>query len=169
MPLVPFDQLPDDARTWVFGADPALSPEASAKLLAEVDEYLAQWKAHGAPLTVGRTLTEGRFLTIAVDQSTAGASGCSIDGMFRVLQQLERPLGVALVAGGRVYYRDGKSVIQCVNRDEFGARAAGNAVTRDTIVYDTTVGTLGAWRGRFSLPANASWHAQLMPEGARSS
>ena len=167
MPLVPFDQLPDDARAWVFGADPALSADGSAQLLASVDAYLAQWKAHGAPLTVGRSFTDGRFLTIAVDQHTAGASGCSIDGMFRVLQELERSLGVALVGGGRVYYRDTAGVVQCVNRDEFAARAARNALTRDTTVYDTTVGTLGAWRTRFALTAGGSWHAQLMPEGAR--
>ena len=167
MPLVPFDRLPDDARTWVFGADPALGTDASAQLLVAVDEYLAQWHAHGAPLTVGRSLTDGRFLTIAVDQHTAGASGCSIDGMFRLLQQLERALGVALVGGGRVYYRDANGAVQCVNRDEFSVRAANNDISRDTTVYDTTVGSLGAWRAHFARPAGSSWHAQFMPDGAR--
>src|SRR5690348_17553584 len=89
MPMIPFDQLPDDSRAWVFGADRTLNEQQSQQLLEEVDRFLPTWTAHGAPLTVGRDWRYGRFLTVAVDQSTAGASGCSIDGLFRTLKSLE--------------------------------------------------------------------------------
>jgi len=76
MPIVPFDSLPDDARIWVFGADRPLDAAAATRLLALVDGYLAQWAAHGTPLTSGRDWRDQRFLTIAVDQRATGASGC---------------------------------------------------------------------------------------------
>jgi hypothetical protein len=79
MPLVQIEDLPDSARTWVFGADHNLDQSATELLLREVDRFLSQWHAHGAPLTVGRDWKYGRFLTIADDQSTAVASCCSID------------------------------------------------------------------------------------------
>src|SRR4051812_43231563 len=103
MPVVSFDSLPDDSRVWVFGSDKPLPGDASRALLKGVDEHLENWKAHGAPLTVGRQWRDDRFVVVAVDQSTAGASGCSIDGLFRVLQQLERETGANLVGGGRVF------------------------------------------------------------------
>ncbi|MDQ3673342.1 MAG: ABC transporter ATPase, partial [Gemmatimonadota bacterium] len=83
MPIVEFEDLPDSSRVWVFGSDRRLEEEEAVMLLEEVDRFLAGWKAHGAPLTVGRNWRHDRFLAVAVDQSTAGASGCSIDGLFR--------------------------------------------------------------------------------------
>ncbi len=162
MPLVDLDTLPDDARTWVFGATPALDGSAAERLLADVDAHLVDWKAHGEPLTVARTLVEGRFLVVAVDQRTAGASGCSIDGLFRALQRAESGYGVSLVAGGRVFWRDTNGVVQGGGRDVFREDAARGAVTRDSLVFDTTVNTLGALRREFERPAARSWHAQLL-------
>ncbi len=162
MPLVPLDKLPSDARTWVFGATPALDEAASARLLKDVDKHLAAWKAHGSPLTVGRALLEGRFLIVAVDQSTAGASGCSIDGLFRMLQLAEAGYGVSLVAGGRVFWRDRQGTVQGGSRDDFREAAAMGTLTRDSSVFDTTVSTLGSLRQEFERPAARSWHAQLL-------
>jgi hypothetical protein len=163
MPLVDFKQLPDDARVWVFGSDRPLDDKQQARLFAIVDEYLAQWKAHGAPLTVAREWTENQFLTIGVDQRTEGASGCSIDALYRTLQLLERELGVSLVGGGRVFYRTRNGEVNAVDREEFFGLAERGAVTRRTTVFDTTVTTLGAWRSRFEGPAAESWHGQLLP------
>ena len=162
MPQVTFDALPDDARVWVFGASAPLDDEAAAALLSEVDAYLRQWQAHGAPLTCARDWHAGQFLAIGVDQSTAGASGCSIDALFRILQGLERSLGASLVAGGRVFYRDATGAVQCVDRPTYAARARAGVLGSDTPVFDTTLTSARDYRDRFERPAAASWHAQLV-------
>ncbi len=162
MPMVDFDTLPDDARVWVFGASDALGDELSASLLRHVDTYLAQWAAHGQPLTSARQWRDQHFLIIGVDQSTAGASGCSIDALFHILQGLERSLGTSLVAGGRVFYRDARGDVQCVDRATFSSRARAGEIGGDTEVFDTTVTTVRDARERFSRMASASWHAQLV-------
>ena len=76
MPLVRMEDLPDNSRTWVFGADRDVEESSAKLLLREVDRFLSDWHAHGAPLTVARDWKYKRFLTVAVDRSTAGASGC---------------------------------------------------------------------------------------------
>jgi hypothetical protein len=90
MPTVPFDQLPDDARVWVFASDRPLAGAHAERLLATVDAFLARWSAHGQPLTAARDWASDRFLVVAVDQRDAHASGCSIDGLFRTLQARPR-------------------------------------------------------------------------------
>jgi hypothetical protein len=162
MPLVQLKDLPDSARTWVFGANRTLDDPASEKLLVEVDRFLVQWTAHGSPLTVGREWTHGRFLTVAVDQSTAGASGCSIDGLFRSLKALEPKLGASLVTSGLIFYRDANGTIQSVDRERFSALGAERKIQSSTSVFDPTVTTLGEWRARFELDASQSWHAGLL-------
>lgn len=162
MPIVDFDSLPDASRVWVFGSDRALSGAEADRLLAEVDRFLGQWKAHGVPLTCARDWRDEHLLTIGVDSTREGASGCSIDGLFRVLQAIERPLEARLVGGGRVFYRDAEGCVRCVGRDELTALAARGAITDETVVFDTGLTTMGAWRARFEAPAGTTWVKQLL-------
>src|SRR5688500_13930366 len=159
MPLVPIEDLPDNARAWVFGADRYLDEEATDLLLSEVDRFLSQWHAHGAPLTTGRDWRHGRFLTVAVDQSTAGASGCSIDGLFRSLKALEPRLGASLVTSGVVFFRSQQGAIQCVDRERSTALSAESNVITESRVFDPWVTTLGEGRARYELEAADSWHS----------
>lgn len=161
MPVVPFENLPDAARVWIFGSDRPISTEGTTELLKAVDEYLASWKAHGEPLTVGSQYLDNRFLVIAVDQSTAGATGCSIDGLFRVLAGLEAKVGASLVGGGRVYYRGPESVVLSVTRDELPALVSSEAITKNTVVFDTSISDLGSFRTGFEKRAKESWIGEL--------
>ena len=162
MPLVQIEDLPDSARAWVFGADHDLDESAADLLLRDVDRFLSQWHAHGAPLTAARDWKYRRFLTVAVDQSTAGASGCSIDGLFRSLKALEPRLGGSLVTSGLLFYRDRKGRIQAVDRDRFTELNAEGKIGPETQVFDLTVTTLGEWKARFELSIGDSWHAKLL-------
>ena len=163
MPLVPFESMPDASRVWVFGSDQVLSEDVERKMLVQVDEYLTEWKAHGEPLTVGREWRDGRFLVVAVDQSTAGASGCSIDGLFRVLQQVQRDVNANLVGGGRVFYRDKTGGVCSVDRAGLEDLARQGIISRDTVVFDTTLTDLGAWRQHFERPAKECWVGEMIP------
>ena len=160
MPAVPFHALPDDARLWVFATAHPLTADAEQALLEAADAFVAGWAAHGAPLRAARDWRDRRFLAVAVDQRTAGASGCSIDGLFRTLRGLEPALGTTLLAGARVYWRDASGTVQGGTRAEFRAAAAAGAVGDATPVFDTTVTTAGDWRARFERPLAESWHAQ---------
>ncbi|MES2176591.1 MAG: hypothetical protein V4550_01905 [Gemmatimonadota bacterium] len=163
MPVVPFESLPDSSRVWIFGSDHVLTEEGTKALLAGVDAHLESWKAHGAPLTVSREWRDGRFLVIGVDQSTEGASGCSIDGLFRALQQLERAVGANMVGGGRVFYRDAHGAVQSTTRAEVETLAHNGEITKDSVVFDTTLTDLGTWRACFERPAKETWVRDLIP------
>ena len=111
MPKTSFDAMPDSARVWVFGAAAPVTGAAADTMLAAVDEHLAQWKAHGVPLVCARDWRGDRFLAIAVDAAATDASGCSIDGLFRVLSQIERELGTTMVDGSIVHWRDASGAV----------------------------------------------------------
>jgi hypothetical protein len=162
MPLTSFATLPDDARVWIFGAAAPVDDIDSAKLLAAVDTFLVQWKAHGHPLTSAREWRDERFLVIGVDQHTEGASGCSIDGLFHTLQELEQAVGSSLVGGGLVFFRGPGDLVCTLSRDDFEALARRGGADGTTPVFDTTVTTAGDYRARFERPASDSWHKALL-------
>ncbi len=167
MPLVEFSSLPDVSRAWVIGSADPLTTDAEAILIAQVDEYLAGWHAHGEPLTVGRDSREHRFLTIAVDPTASDASGCSLDALFRVFKGMEQVLGTTLLDRARVYFRDQTGVVQSTDRPGISELAERGVVTGETPVFDTSVQTLGEWRNRFETPAAQAWQAALLPKAKR--
>ena len=160
MPRVDFDQLPDDARLWIFPAERALSEDEQTRLLEEVDRFIAQWGAHNVPLTAGRELRYDRFLLVAVDQRSAGPSGCSIDALFRRTEALEREIGIELVNHAPVVFRQGSAIAR-VPRDQFAKLAAAGTVGLETTVFDNTLTCVGDIRaGRWETRLANSWHAR---------
>lgn len=161
MPAVPFDQLPDDARLWVFAAAHPLDDDRQQALLRHADAFLRRWAAHGAPVVGGRELRHGRFLLVGADERATGVSGCSIDTLFRTLGELETQMGVPMRDGSLVFYRDAQGEIQAEPRPAFRQRAAAAGVNTDTVVFDNTVTTVGQLRaGGWEKPLRESWHAR---------
>ena len=157
MPRIDLNQLDDDARIWIFGISPALDAEGGARMLRQVDAFLADWAAHDVPVTSARDLRDGSFLIVAVDRETE-QSGCSIDRMFGLLRQFERDFGVAILDPNRVFVRSGDGAVHAVTRAEF--RDSGDP---HTVVFDTIAERLGDVRGgRWERKAEESWHRSLL-------
>ncbi len=161
MPRIDFAAIPDRARLWVFVADvPVADP---APLLNAVDAHLAQWAAHGVPLVCAREWRDDRFLAIAVDEAATGASGCSIDGLFRTIGRVQSQIGADLLASGRVAWRSATGDIRITSRAGFESLAAARTVDVNTRVYETLADTVGEWRERYERPAGESWVRTLLP------
>ena len=157
MPRVDINSLPPTSRTWLFGISPALDETQSQQVLQQVDAFLDQWAAHGAPVTSARTLLENSFLAIAVDERSE-TSGCSIDRMFGLLRQLERDLSVKILDPSLVFVRHGDGHVSAMTREQFRAAADPH-----TVVFDTLAERLGDVRsGRWERRAAESWHAKLL-------
>lgn len=166
MPRVAFSDLPDEARVWVFASDRPLEGNEEELFLDEVDGFLDDWKAHGTPLRCARDWTEHRFLTLAVDPTAEQASGCSIDGMFRVLRALEQRLATGLVQGGRVFYRRRDGQVNLALRHEVQKSAAAGEIGPDTPVFDTTITSKRAYRTAFERPVRETWVGSLLSRTA---
>jgi len=164
MPAIAFDQLPDDARVWVFAASRPLTPAEGATLTDRVDAFLARWNAHGSPVVGGRDLRHGRFLVVSADERATGVSGCSIDSLYGALRELEREFGITLLDSSTVWYRDAAGEVRGLPRAQFRALAGEGGVTADTVVFDNTVATVGDLRsGRWETALRNAWHAKAFP------
>ena len=167
MPIVPFASLPDSSRVWVFASDRPVVGAAADTLLAGVDRYLAEWKAHGMPLYCARDWRDDRFLAVGVDTTREHASGCSIDGMFRELRGVEQEIGIRLLGGGRVFYREAGGAVTTVARNEVPDAVASGKLTSKTPVFDTALTSAEAWRTKFEVPADETWTAALLRGSAQ--
>lgn len=159
---VPFATLPDEARLWILASPRAVDPATADALLQRVDAFLEEWHAHGHPVVGSRDWRYDRFLMIAADEAATGVSGCSGDALFRVFKVAERDLGITLLDGSLVWYRDGEE-IRSATRGGFREATQRGELGPDTIVFDNTAATVGDVRaGRWERPMKESWHGRMV-------
>ena len=157
MSRVEINSLPDTAKTWLFGISPSLDDTQSRQVLQQVDHFLDEWAAHGAPVTSARALLENSFLAIAVDERSE-TSGCSIDRMFGLLRHFENDLGVSILDANRVFVRHADGRVEALSRTDFRSRG-----DLHTIVFDTTAERLADIRsGRWIRQAQDAWPGKLL-------
>jgi hypothetical protein len=160
MPRIDFSDMPDEARLWVFGVGRDLSSAELSELLVSVDGFLDDWAAHGAPLLCARDFRHGRFLLVAVDESSIPASGCSTDSMVRLLREAETRLGTPIVDNTPVWFA-GAGGVHRVERAEFRSLAEKGVVSPSTTVFDNTITSVGEVRGgKWERPAAEAWHGR---------
>lgn len=159
--LVPFENLPDSARVWVYQANRSFTQDELEEIKARLDEFLTQWTAHGAQLNAGYDIKYKRFITIGLDQEVNLASGCSIDTQVNFIQQLEKDYNVDLLDKMNVSYKQGEFVAHKTLTD-FRKMAKNKAVSPNTIVFNNLVNNKAEYLNDWEVPASESWHNRFL-------
>src|SRR2546423_1026661 len=91
---IPFEQLPSHSRVWIYQAGRSFSLVEEKIISESLKDFCSGWVAHGNPLQTSFKIEYNQFIILSVDESSAGASGCSIDGSVRTLKELENQLNI---------------------------------------------------------------------------
>ncbi|MFC4634571.1 ABC transporter ATPase [Dokdonia ponticola] len=159
--LVDFSTLSDQSRVWIYQSDKAFTEEQVGQLEKDLSTFLTSWTAHGAALKAGFEVKYKRFIIIALDQSEATASGCSIDSQVRFIQAMQENLGVDLLDKMNVtYYQNDR--IHYKNLIDFKKMAKDGAVGKKTIVFNNLVTNLEEYKNHWEVPAIESWHSRFL-------
>ncbi|KOS05371.1 ABC transporter ATPase [Flavobacterium akiainvivens] len=157
---VPFEELPDESRIWIYQSDRKFSDEEVAELETALKTFVEQWAAHGTGLEASYTLRYSRFIILAVNQEGQHATGCSIDASVHFIQQLEQKYGVNLLDKMNVTFRQGEFITHKQLID-FKKMAKDKSVSANTIVFNNLVNTVGEFNDYWEVPAAESWHSRF--------
>jgi hypothetical protein len=97
---------------------------------------------------------------LIVDESQAGASGCSIDKSVNFMKQLEQHFSISLFDRFNLAYRNGEEVVS-VPRQQFEELLKGGQINTDTIVFNNLVQNVAELQTKWEVPFKDSWHIQL--------
>ena len=159
--LANFNSLPETSRIWIYQADRSFTTEELEEIGSELEAFLKEWTAHGSQLQAGYEIRYRRFIIIALDQSRASASGCSIDSSVLFIQHLEQKYGVNLLDKMNVSYKQGEYIAYKPLAD-FKTMAKQKAVSKNTIVFNNLVNNKQEYEEHWEVPASESWHARFM-------
>jgi hypothetical protein len=131
--LVDFKTISDQSRIWIYAAENSLVKDQEAYILESISNHLQSWEAHKVPLVAGVTILENHFIVIALDDSKNGASGCSIDTLQRLIQDLEKELSISLLNRLNIFCRIADEIL-CIHYLKLASIAKA-----DTLFYDLTI------------------------------
>lgn len=154
--------LAPQSRVWIYAAERPLKANECALALAKSQQFVQQWTAHNQQLRAAALVLEERFLVLAVDESQAGASGCSIDKSVHFVQALGQALGVDFFNRMRFSYRDARGAVHTVNRQTFQNLHQEGAIDAHTIVFDPLVKSWAELQNSFEKPLADSWHQRML-------
>ncbi len=159
--LVPFKELPESSRVWIYQANRSFSEQELQEINNKLEDFISQWTAHGANLKASFEIRYKRFIILALDQELNAATGCSIDASVHFIQQLEKEYNVDLLDKMNVSYKQGEHVAY-KNLVDFRKMAKDKAVSPNTIVFNNLVTNKSEYLTDWEVPASESWHNRFL-------
>jgi hypothetical protein len=148
------------SRVWVYQSDRKLTDAEALQIQVQLDNFTTGWTAHNHQLLAKAEIRYNRFLILIVDESQAGASGCSIDKSVNFMKQLEQQFGINLFDRFNLAYRDGEEILS-VPRQQFEELLKTGKINTETVVFNNLAQNLTELQTKWEVPFKDSWHIQL--------
>lgn len=146
-----------ESRIWIFQADRQLGISENALIRTDMQSFVKKWKAHGNDLMAGCTILKRQFLVIALDESYAGASGCSIDACIKKVQNIGHTLKLDFFARTNVAVLNSENEINIYPQGEIADLIKSGQITTESMIFDNTIQKLVELKTKWIVPARESW------------
>jgi hypothetical protein len=156
-----YSQMPGEAKVWIYQSNRPFTGDEMRELEKQISQFADEWVSHNVKLRAFGAVFLKQFIVLMVDESQAGASGCSIDRSTYFLKLVERNFGVELFDRLTFAYRNGDEV-RTVPKEEFARLYREGAINDDTLVFDNLVTTKEAFEKAWIKPLGESWHKRLV-------
>ncbi|HXH17540.1 MAG TPA: hypothetical protein VNJ07_00535 [Chitinophagales bacterium] len=156
-----FNNLPDDARVWIYQCSRELDETEVKQVSALIRDFVHQWTSHSRKVIAAGEVVYHRFIILAADESAFPVSGCSIDFMTHFIRQLEEQFHLNLFDRLTIAYRENGS-IRFADQISFLQMIAEGSVKETTIVFNNLVPTLKDLRENWEVPLSKSWHVRFL-------
>jgi hypothetical protein len=153
-------QFSEKSRVWVYQSNRKLTDKEVQDIQDHLNNFTTSWTAHNNQLKATAEVLYNRFLILIVDESQAGASGCSIDKSVKFIKQIEEQFNINLLDRFNLAYREGNEVLSAPRHD-FEEMLKNGIIDTNTIVFNNMVQNLNELQTKWEVPFKDSWHIQL--------
>lgn len=160
--FIPFEQLPQHARVWVYPLNRDLKAEESNFISSRLKAFVESWKAHGHDLRASYQIAYNRFIILAADDQYHAPSGCSIDSSVHAVAHILQSAGLQLADRGQVFFLI-NNTIHGVAVDRLRKSLEEGKWNAGTLVFDTSVTKLEELV-RNPLPADKTWLVRYLKQ-----
>lgn len=151
------------SKVWIYQSNRRFTDQETAEIQNILNDFVAQWTAHGHQLKAKAEVFHHYFIVLTVDQEVANATGCSIDSSVRVIKEIESKFGLDLFDRFNMAYKIGNDV-HVATKEDFETLISIKKIGLDTIVFNNLVQTLEDFEQKWEVPLQDSWHKNIFAE-----
>lgn len=129
------------SKVWVYAANRVFNATESAEINELAKQFAGQWTAHKQQLSSDGGLLYNCFIVLMVDESMAGASGCSIDSSVRFVKEIGTKYQADFFNRMLLYYVDESNQMQILPFNEASTVFAQGTINDSTEVFNHLVNT----------------------------
>lgn len=154
--FVPFNDLPDYSKIWIYQSDRILNDEEEKEIKKSAESFVGEWTAHQQTLHAGFEIFHHIFLVLAVDENHNDASGCSIDKSVHFIRGMENQFNLSLFNRFNIAFRKGEKIfVESLNN--FLKTFKDEHLADNLPVFNNLIFTKGDLKTKWEIPLNESW------------
>jgi len=155
--LIPAD-FADNSRVWIFQSSRPFIDKEEKEIDEQLQHFYMQWEAHGMPVKGWAKLLFKQFIVVMADEEATHVSGCSTDGMMRLIKSLERQYSVNFFDRMTVtFLKNNKAEMLPFNQVQYALDKG--YINRDTLTFNNIATDKKQLLEEWLVPLKKSWLA----------
>jgi len=157
-------QLPDfspESKVWMYTAGRMLTENECAQVQHALNHFTQRWTAHNEALKAYGEVFGNRVLMLMVDETQAGASGCSIDKSVHFLEHLGEELGIDFFERMTFGFLDAHGDLHFADREACSALRDSGQITDNTLMLNSLADKKKTLADQLFIPYKDSWHKRV--------
>jgi hypothetical protein len=156
------EYLPEDfapnSRVWIYQCNRIFFMQEALEIEPMLEQFVAQWQAHGAPVKGFANLFFGRFIILMADESNTQVSGCSTDSSVRLIKEIEQKFNVNMFDRTLLSFFI-KDKVEQIPLSQLNYAITNGFIQPDTLYFDNTVLTKITLENNWINAAKNTWLA----------
>ena len=159
--MTSYELMPGTSRVWIYQSNLPFTEEEVPEIKEQVKNFATNWVSHNNALRSYGDVLNNRFVILMVDESQAGASGCSIDKSVHFIKAMGHHHGVDFFDRMNFAFKIGEE-LKTAHRDAFAQLFQDGAINDSTLVFNNLVKTKEEFEKGWIVPLKDSWHARMV-------
>ena len=149
----------DNSRVWIYQSSRIFLISEALEMEDMLNNFVAAWKSHGAPVKGFANLFFGQFIVLMADESATAVGGCSTDSSVHVIKAIEEKFNVQLFDRQNLAFII-KDKIQLMPLNQLDYAVQNDFISADTLYFNNTVLTKKELEEKWIIPVKESWLAK---------
>ena len=133
--MTSYELMPGTSRVWIYQSNLPFTDEEVPEIKEQVKNFATNWVSHNNALRSYGDVLNNRFIILMVDESQAGASGCSIDKSVHFIKAMGHNHGVDFFDRMNFAFKIGEE-LKTAHRDAFAQLFQDGAINDSTLVFN---------------------------------
>ncbi len=146
----------DNSKVWIYQSSRLFTMQEVFSIEDILNEFIDNWKSHGAVVKGYANLFFGQFIVIMADETATTVGGCSTDSSVHVIKAIEQKFGVNMFDRQSLAFIL-KDKVQLLPLSQLNYALDNNFITENTLYFNNTVATKYELIEKWIVPVKESW------------